>query len=257
MADITKISADNWDNLMELYMDIYRNSDGHNQTSCPISSGLSNTFGWPNFSILANLERDLDSFLSNISEGIDQGMLAPMILVHPELHNHNQITTIFEKNNIRQIGQWPLMYYDLNSSLPDYPMPNNFKIVYVDTKERLADWQQVASHVLFNDKSIPLSYLDTEKHALFVGYENGLPAATVSVFFAEEYSSAHMVAVLPEYRNRGYGKLIMRAALKISAERGYMRCFCQSSKMGLKSWLALGYKISGYVDIFWKIGNPI
>lgn len=257
MDDLHKLSIDNWDNLIELYMNVYRNSDGFTQTTSPIISGFSDLYGWPNFSFLDRLEQDIDSQFSCIDKGIDVGLLAPMILVHPNLHNHQQITEAFEIYSIRQIGQWPLMYYNLQGNFPSIPKPDDFKIVLVSTKESLADWQGVAYKVLFNDKRIPLTYIDAQKHALFVGYENDIPVASSSAFFGENNSSAHMCAILPEYRNKGYGKLIMQAALKASGEGGYKLCFSQSSKMGLKSWLSLGYQVSGYLDIFWKIGCQI
>lgn len=254
MNTIDTLSIANWDNLIELYSDVSDHNTDIFFSKEPIVSYFSQKYGWPNFSLLAALKLDLNKQFSFINEAIEKNYIAPLILVHPELQNEMSITNNFENYGIRQIGQWPLIYYDLKNILPDYEMPKDFNIFYVDTDEKLSHWHDVASEVLFNNKPIPLRYEDRGKHALFVAYEKDTPVASVSAFFGSTSSSAHMVAVLPEYRKKGYGKLIMRAALNLSAEKGYRLCFSQSSKMGLKSWLTLGYQVSGYVNIFWKIG---
>lgn len=254
MDSMQLLSNANWCNLVEMYLDVNISNDDVLKTNSPILSVNSEKYGWPNFSLLDKLDEDPKKHCSMINNAIELGLIAPMILVHPDLCANPLITDLFLEHGIRQIGQWPLIFYDLDKKPQKYCGQDDLRIVKVEDEEHFYDWHNVASKVLFEGRRIPLKHVHNDRHALYVAYEGCIPVATASAFFGKTDSSAHMVAVLPDYRKKGYGKTIMSAALSISAELGYEYCFSQSSKMGLKSWLNLGYQTSGYIDIFWKVG---
>lgn len=248
------LSLCNWENLLEFYAKVSNDNPDFIYMVEPIPSIHSSVFCWPRFSIISQFNSDVTDNLLIIDERILSGIMAPFLLVGPKAQNNLVLYDSLEKHGIRQIAQWPLMFFDLEKITPEYNALGGMDIFRVDEGKSLRDWEILASNVLFADKPLPVNRMMSDGCALFIGYMGKTPVATSLAFFGTESSSAHMVAVHPDYRGKGYGKQIMTAAIIDSSERGYNTCYCQASQMGLKSWTALGFVVTGYVDLFWKVG---
>jgi ribosomal protein S18 acetylase RimI-like enzyme len=75
----------------------------------------------------------------------------------------------------------------------------------------------------------------------FLGYFNGEPAATCSLFLGAGVAGIYDVGTLPERRRRGIGAAITRAAIADAAAGGYRMAILHSSTLGAAMYRALGF----------------
>jgi len=75
----------------------------------------------------------------------------------------------------------------------------------------------------------------------FLGRVEGEPAATCSVFYGAGVAGIYDVATLPEWRRRGLGGAVTRAALAEARARGYRVAVLQSSARGASLYRGLGF----------------
>lgn len=73
----------------------------------------------------------------------------------------------------------------------------------------------------FYHRAADVIFYDDSAIQFFVGYIDGEPVATSSVFYAEELASIFDVIVSPKMRGRGLGKSVTLAAMEKAAERAY------------------------------------
>jgi ribosomal protein S18 acetylase RimI-like enzyme len=82
-----------------------------------------------------------------------------------------------------------------------------------------------------------------------IGYYQQLPAATVLVFHGKE-AGIYMVAVLPVFRKKGLGKILMQKVHAMLTAKGYRRALLHSTKQGLSLYQSLGYQPTGKMILF-------
>ena len=256
MNDLRYLNEENWRNLLEMYDDVKVHTAGIQKKTDPILSYYSAYYDWPKFSILDHVDA-VSEEIEVINRAIEEDRISPFILVNPIYHGDESLAKEFDRYGIRQIGQWPLICYDLQKKLPVYESPSAFEIRVVSDEVSLLDWLTIVQDVLFESKPVPSLIHDPGMYLLTLGYEKGVPVASVLTYFGSSSASGHMVAVIPAYREKGFGKIMFRHSLATAADRGYSFSFAQSSSMGLKPWLKLGFEISGYVDVMWKVGHTI
>lgn len=244
----------NWENLLDLYRDIQSKTEDVKIGYEPLLNFSSFVYAWPNFSIVSESENNLNDQIVMIDRAIIQNQIPSILLLNPLIQCDVQLSASLERFSIRQIDQWPVIYYDMNQGLPRLTANPDLEIELVTNKQALADWHLVARKMLFKDKQLPVSSFLTQDYILLVGYLDSEPVASTLLFVGSEVPSVHMVAVLPQHMKKGIGKSIFSKALEISADLKAKRVFAQASQMGTKPWLELGFKISGYIYIFWKVG---
>lgn len=76
----------------------------------------------------------------------------------------------------------------------------------------------------------------------YLGYLDGKPISTSTVFYADGVAGIYDVATLPEARGRGLGTALTLAPLLDAREEGYRIGVLQSSEMGFSVYQKMGFK---------------
>ncbi len=77
----------------------------------------------------------------------------------------------------------------------------------------------------------------------WVGYQDGQPIATAATMTAGGAIGLYNIAILPQFRNRGYGEAITRHAWQAARERsGLERTILQATRLGMGLYRRLGFR---------------
>ncbi len=84
----------------------------------------------------------------------------------------------------------------------------------------------------------------------YLGYLNGEPAATSSIFFGAGVAGIYSVATLPEARGKGIGAAVTFRPLHNAREMGYRIGVLQSSELGYNVYKKLGFRHLCQIEYF-------
>ena len=116
---------------------------------------------------------------------------------------------------------------------------------------RLATWSKVLCHAFgapppfgdaFADLASAIGLGRSSPFRHFLGWLNGEPIATCSLFFGAGVAGIYDVGTLPERRHRGVGAAITRAAVAEAATSGYRMAILHSSALGTNMYRGIGFE---------------
>lgn len=81
----------------------------------------------------------------------------------------------------------------------------------------------------------------TSRFRHFLGFVDGEPVATCSLFLGAGVAGVYDVGTVPERRRRGFGAAITRAAIADAGTGGYRMAILHSSELGAPMYRALGF----------------
>jgi GNAT superfamily N-acetyltransferase len=84
----------------------------------------------------------------------------------------------------------------------------------------------------------------------YIGFYDGQPVATATMFLAAGVAGIYNVATLPAARGKGYGGAITSAPLFEARRLGYRAGILQSSEMGFSVYNRLGFRKVGNLEHF-------
>ena len=87
----------------------------------------------------------------------------------------------------------------------------------------------------------------------YLGYLNGKPASTSTVFYGGGAAGVYSVSTLPEARGRGIGAALTRQPLQEAREMGYRVGVLQSSAMGFNVYKSLGFRHLCQIENFYLL----
>ena len=116
---------------------------------------------------------------------------------------------------------------------------------------RLATWSKVLCQAFgappafgeaFADLALAIGLGRASPFRHFLGWLNGEPIATCSLFFGDGVAGIYDVGTLPERRHRGVGAAITRAAIAEAAACGYRMAILHSSALGTNMYRGIGFE---------------
>uniref|UniRef100_A0A7C4Y559 GNAT family N-acetyltransferase n=1 Tax=candidate division WOR-3 bacterium TaxID=2052148 RepID=A0A7C4Y559_UNCW3 len=123
-----------------------------------------------------------------------------------------------------------------------------FKIKFIKGKKGLKEAYKVRSEVFVKeqgiDEDIELDKFDNIATHLIL-YVDGKPVGTGRFYFDGRDYRLGRIAVLKEYRGRGYGKMITGELIKYAEKKGVKRIVIHSQKYLEKFYEGFGFKSSG------------
>ena len=152
----------------------------------------------------------------------------------------------------------PGMAVDLNEINESSQPTDGFEIRGVDDEESLRIWTNVFIHgyglppdwesIAF-DLWMQLG-LDLPMRN-YIGFLQGKPVSTSTVFYGGGVAGIYCVATLPEARGKGLGAAVTVKPLQDAREKGYRIGVLQSSDMGFNVYKKLGFKHLCQIENFY------
>lgn len=129
-------------------------------------------------------------------------------------------------------------------------LPENLTIVPVRTAEQAQIWSdlvvesnQMAGYNEELAETLISGGLDASaKMQHIIGLLDDEPVATASVTLSNGVAGVFNIAVLPDMRQQGIGRIMTETVMKIGTEQGYHYAVLQSSPMGEALYQKMGYE---------------
>jgi len=156
----------------------------------------------------------------------------------------------------------PGMAVDLHEINESLRPADGFEIRRVDDEESLRIWAKV----FVNGYGLPPNWesltfdswmqlgLDLPLRN-YLGYLNGKPVSTSTIFYGGGVAGIYCVATLPEARGKGIGAALTLKPLLDAREMGYRIGVLQSSEMGFNVYKKLGFRHLCQIENFYKKNN--
>ncbi len=156
------------------------------------------------------------------------------------------------------------MAVDLSASPPDGEKEMSVCIREVTGEDSLEDWLAVFRTVFevpgfaadfFAAAMRNLGFGPDLPYRHFIGLADGVPAAVSSIFFSAEAAGIYNVATLADFRSRGIGTAMSRAAINEARMKGCRFSVLHATPMGIPVYRKLGYREYCRLKIYSNIND--
>lgn len=156
---------------------------------------------------------------------------------------------LLRPHGFRYDDRTPGLAADLQRLNPAGAVPPNLRITRVSDPDTLKEW----THTFITGYQLPATWESGLLGLMtgiglewpvrnYLGYLDGKPVTTSSVFLGAGVAGVQFVATLPEARRQGLGAAMTLAPLHEVQEMGYRIGILQSSAVGLKLYKQLGFQ---------------
>lgn len=85
----------------------------------------------------------------------------------------------------------------------------------------------------------------------WVAYQNGVPVGTAAAVLAGGVTGLYNIAILPDYRRRGYGTAVTRVAAEAAfRDGGENRLILQASAQGVRMYERMGFRTVTHIAVY-------
>ena len=146
------------------------------------------------------------------------------------------------------------------------PMAPDLRIEVVEDPEMLQTWCHTASSGFempafvgeaFHDIFLYLGLSISSPVHHYIGYLNGKPVATSTLYPGAGVTGIYDVSTLPKARRQGIGAAMTIHALQDARQRGYRIGILQASQMGLPVYKRIGFKEYCKINLYIKEPHKI
>ena len=193
---------------------------------------------------------DVKATFDDLQAKIDEQGAPALWWIGPQAKPDN-LGSLLEQFGLQPAGEVPGMAFDL-AMMDDRPETiSDFAIEQVDGAERQALWARIAGvGTGFPDAAtgamvrIETTLSDPQYKAQqrYIGFLNGIPAATSALVLDSGVAGISAVATLPEARRKGIGRLMTVAPLLEARQMGYRVGILQASSMGYRIYNQIGFR---------------
>jgi GNAT superfamily N-acetyltransferase len=163
---------------------------------------------------------------------------------------------VLERNGLLPVATSPCMSLDLEAWTEDVRPIAGFRIERVWNRGLAADWSR-AVRVSFGFPAFAIeAYTEAMIHCGFgpdspfehwVGYLDGTPVASATLFRCAGVAGLYNLATLPAARGRGIGAAITQAPLREARSEGLRLAVLQASPAGYPIYVKLGFQQDGEI----------
>ena len=214
---------------------------------------------WFNGALSSNLpEEDDGSFIARTIEYFrDKGVHTFTWWLEPHLKPSNW-EPVLSRHGFGFSNDTPGMAVDLHEMNDSTQPTDGYEIRDVKDEESMRSWAEV----FVNGYGLPPNWesiafdlwmqlgLDFPIRN-YLGYLNGKPVSTSTVFYGGGAAGIYCVATLPEARGKGIGAAVTVKPLLDARETGYRVGVLQSSEMGFSVYKKLGFKHLCQIENFY------
>lgn len=161
------------------------------------------------------------------------------------------------KHGFRSSKDTPGMAADLNRLNESAPRVDGLEIRAVEDEASMSIWAEIFT----NGYGLPADWSGMIFDSWFklgldfpirnyLGYLNGEPVSTSTIFYGGGAAGIYDVATLPKARGKGIGAALTLHPLLEARAKGYRIGVLQSSEMGFKVYQALGFRHLCQIEYF-------
>ena len=168
--------------------------------------------------------------------------------------------TLLHEHGLRQFADEPCMALDLQAMTSPPASPAGFVMAPARDAESLTCWTDVWMATVPEPTRqrcravyAQLGASPTAPWRYYLGLLDGVPVATVKLFYAAGVVSVQHVMTLPAARRRGIGAALVSQALREARLRGYRLAVLAATPIGYELYRRLGFRKYGRaVSHIWR-----
>jgi len=210
---------------------------------------------WPRCIFRTDFENlNVENEISKIKRLIQEGKTPNSWTVGP-LTKPDNLGMILEKNGFSNVYQQAGMAIDLKDLKKQRTSENSLTVEIIDNEESLKHWIMVVSSVFgikIDSEFIEFLFLEPEVK-FYIGTFEEKYVSALMLYLSSGVAGLHAVSSLQDYRNRGFGLTISKAALIDALKIGYKVGVLQASSLGERVYRKLGFK--KYCDVISYVLN--
>lgn len=239
------------ENIKAIYRETAIAANGSNGDNNGTEWFSTNSKGWPHVIVGPASLNNIDE----ITQLIEQDKLPPFWLIVPD----EAQPKLLEQYGYREVNRWEGMWLNESNFQAISRTGNSLNIVEANTLQLVDDFWSVVHAALLPNKIIHPRvfnhWIESKHFILLTGYQNKQPVAAALAYFNGNVAGLYFIATLPQHQRKGLASILVSTIIEKCFVLGASEIVLHASLAGQKMYENLGFKNSGQISTFWKIGK--